>query len=365
MAKEDFQERYGFHMGRNSDYYKEQKQLQLKKLKELEKGLPTYVIAYLDEKELNSQTSTVMSYAYDLHTFFRYILESNPSCQNLQIRDIPLDFLENLTFEDINEYQKYLSYTDSGEKHMNGERGIARRMAPLRGFFKFACLHGYMKSNPTLGAAKRKKTPKSDIIRMNATEVGTMLNTVKNSNISSARQRKFCEKTQLRDTAIITLFLNTGIRVSECVGLDLEDVNFVAKTIYIVRKGGKSSILYFNDAVAQALNNYIELERNPLLGEHSDEKALFLSNRRQRMCVKSVENVVKKFAKESVAGKHITPHKLRSTYGTALYQETGDIRLVADVLGHEDINTTAKNYAAIEEAHRQIAAKVDIYGHPT
>lgn len=155
-------------MGRNSDYYKEQKQLQLKKLKELEKGLPTYVIAYLDEKELNSQTSTVMSYAYDLHTFFRYILESNPSCKNLQIRDIPLEFLENLTFEDINEYQKYLSYTDSGEKHMNSERGIARRMAPLRGFFKFACLHGYMQSNPTLGAAKRKKTPKNDIIRMNA-----------------------------------------------------------------------------------------------------------------------------------------------------------------------------------------------------
>lgn len=137
----------------------------------------------------------------------------------------------------------------------------------------------------------------------------------------------------------------------------------MAKTIYIVRKGGKSSVLYFNDVVAQALNDYIELERAPLLGEHSDEKALFLSNRRQRMCVKSVENVVKKFAKESVAGKHITPHKLRSTYGTALYQETGDIRLVADVLGHEDINTTAKNYAAIEEAHRQIAAKVDIYGN--
>ena len=155
----------------------------------------------------------------------------------------------------------------------------------------------------------RKKTPKNDIIRMNATEVGTMLSTVKNTNISSARQRKFCEKTQLRDTAIITLFLNTGIRVSECVGLDLEDVNFVAKTIYIVRKGGKSSILYFNDAVAQALIDYIELERTPLLDKYSDEKALFLSNRRQRMCVKSVENVVKKFAKESVAGKHITDRK--------------------------------------------------------
>lgn len=350
-------------MGRNSDYYKEQKQLKLKKLKQLEASLPTYVISYLDEKELNSQISTVLSYAYDLHTFFRYIIESNPSCKNMLVKDISLEFLEHLTFEDINEYQKYLSYTDSGEKHMNGERGIARRMAPLRGFFKFACLHGYMKSNPTLGAAKRKKAPKDDIIRMNAAEVGTMLNTVQKTNIASARQRKFCEKAQLRDTALITLFLNTGIRVSECVGLDIDDINFIDKTLYIVRKGGKSSVLYFNDTVAQALNDYMELERAPLLGDHSEEKALFISNRKQRMCVKAVENVVKKFAKESVSGKHITPHKLRSTYGMALYQETGDIRLVADVLGHEDINTTAKNYAAIEEKHRQIAAKVNIYGN--
>ncbi|MDE7351689.1 MAG: tyrosine-type recombinase/integrase [Acetatifactor sp.] len=337
--------------------------MKLKKLKQLEASLPTYVISYLDEKELNSQISTVLSYAYDLHTFFRYILESNPSCKNMLVKDITLEFLEHLTFEDINEYQKYLSYTDSGEKHMNGERGIARRMAPLRGFFKFACLHGYMKSNPTLGAAKRKKAPKDDIIRMNAAEVGTMLNTVQKTNIASARQRKFCEKAQLRDTALITLFLNTGIRVSECVGLDIDDINFIDKTLYIVRKGGKSSVLYFNDTVAQALNDYMELERAPLLGDHSEEKALFISNRKQRMCVKAVENVVKKFAKESVSGKHITPHKLRSTYGTALYQETGDIRLVADVLGHEDINTTAKNYAAIEEKHRQIAAKVNIYGN--
>ena len=110
------------HMGRNSDYYKEQKRLKQKKLKQLESMLPNYVIAYLDEKELNSQISTVVSYAYDLHTFFRYILESNPSCKNMAVKDISLEFLENLTFEDINEYQKYLSYTDSGEKHMNNER---------------------------------------------------------------------------------------------------------------------------------------------------------------------------------------------------------------------------------------------------
>lgn len=349
-------------MGRNSDYYKEQRLKKQKKLQELKKGLPSYVLPYLDEKELNSQISTVVSYAYDLHTFFRYLLEYSPACRDMKTHEISIDVIKNLTFEDINEYQRYLSYSDSRETHVNSERGIARRMAPLRGFFQFAALHNYLDSDPTLGAAKRRKAPKNDIIRMNQSEVNNMLNTIKHSNVSSIRQKKFCEKSKLRDTAIVTLLLNTGIRVSECVGLDLNDLNFQENTLSIVRKGGKSSTLYFNTLVSQALQEYIELERTPLMTDNPDEKALFLSNRRQRLCVKSIENIVKKFAKESVTGKHITPHKLRSTYGTALYQATGDIRLVADVLGHEDINTTAKHYAAIEEAHRQTAAKTSLYG---
>lgn len=352
-------------MGRNSDYYKEQRLKKQKKLQELKKGLPSYVLPYLDEKELNSQINTVVSYAYDLHTFFQYLISSNPECHDLQANEITLDLIKSLTFEDINEYQRWLSYSDTGKSHMNSERGIARRMAPLRGFFQFASLHCYLESDPTLGAAKRRKAPKNDIIRMDASEVSNMLNTVKNSNMSSARQKKFCEKSQFRDTAIITLLLNTGIRVSECVGLDLDDLNFKANTLSIVRKGGKSSTLYFNDAVATALKEYIEFERTPMMTDRPDEKALFLSNRKLRLCVKAVENIVKKFAKESVAGKHITPHKLRSTYGTALYQATGDIRLVADVLGHEDINTTAKHYAAIEESHRQTAARTNLYKSET
>lgn len=349
-------------MAKSSDYYKELREQKKIKLRELESQLPRYCLDYLDEKELTSQINTVISYAYDLITFMKFLIDQNPLCKDLEPKDISLELLDGLTFHDINEYQKYLSLSCSKENpHENEENGIARRMSALRGFYKFACQHEYLKNNPTLGAAKRPKKKKDAIIRMESDEVHNMLHTVKSSNMKSQRQKKFCEKNQQRDTAILTLFLNTGMRVSELVGLDIKSLNFSQNTVFVIRKGAKSNILYFNEQVAETLKDYIDGERASLLGPNAEEQALFLSNRKQRMCVKAVENVVKKFAQEAVPDKHITPHKLRSTYGTALYRETGDIKLVADVLGHEDVNTTNKYYAASEEEHRKMAAKIKVY----
>ena len=143
--------------------------------------------------------------------------------------------------------------------------------------------------------------------------------------------------------------------------MDLDDLDLKSGTMTVLRKGGKTQTLYLNQETIQTLQDYIDGERRSLVGDGSGEKAVFLSNRKMRMCARSIELMVKKYARESVPGKHITPHKLRSTYGTALYQATGDIRLVADVLGHENINTTAKYYAAIEEGHRKTAAQIELY----
>ena len=155
-------------MGIDSDYYKEKNKKQLTKLRMLETKLPPYVTSYLDDKELSSQVNTVIAYAYDLQTFFRFLTEKNTMLKNTVIKDITIDFLENLTFEDINEYQRYLRFNnDDGSTHQNQDKGIARRMAALRGFFEFACTHQYMKNNPTVGAAKRIKMPQKDIIRLN------------------------------------------------------------------------------------------------------------------------------------------------------------------------------------------------------
>ena len=166
----------------------------------------------------------------------------------------------------------------------------------------------------------------------------------------------YYEKTKNRDLAILTLLLGTGIRVSECVGLDLQDVDFKNNGIKVTRKGGNEMVVYFGDEVAEALKTYMYTTRKATLPLPGHENALFLSTQRKRMGVQAVENMVKKYAREVTPNKKITPHKLRSTYGTALYRETGDIYLVADVLGHKDVNTTKKHYAAIDENRRRKAA---------
>ena len=150
--------------------------------------------------------------------------------------------------------------------------------------------------------------------------------------------------------------LGTGIRVSECVGLDIDDVDLKNNGIKIHRKGGAEVIVYFSDEVAEAVCKYLE-ERMEITAVAGHENALFLSMQNRRITVRAVENLVKKYSKLVTNLKNITPHKLRSTYGTSLYRETGDIYLVADVLGHKDVNTTRKHYAAIEDDRRRKAAK--------
>ena len=171
----------------------------------------------------------------------------------------------------------------------------------------------------------------------------------------SGMKKVYFEKNKKRNLALFTLLLGTGIRVSECVGLDIEDVDFKNNRIKIIRKGGKEDFVYFGDEVADALSQYIQA-RKTIITKEGHEHALFLSTQKRRICVQSVENLVTDCAKHVTTIKHITPHKLRSTYGTSLYQETNDIYLVAEVLGHNDVNTTRKHYAALGEDRKRRAA---------
>ncbi len=324
-------------MGKDSAYYKDKKKKQTLKLRELMSQLPSCAKDFLYDKEMTSQTSTLVSYAYDLLTFFRYLQYSNPTFSYKSVTDFTIEDLAKLTSEDISEYQRYLELNEDGEKHENGKKDIEK--------------------NPMILVKLPRIKKDKNIIRMNENEVADILNTVEFGNAQmSKHQLAFRERTRERDLAIMTLMLGTGIRVSECAGLDLTDVDLRANTITIVRKGGGQDILYFGEEIHDALQTYIEGERNRTLPESGEEAALFLSLHKRRISVDSIELLVKKYAKMSVPNKKITPHKLRSTYGTALYRETGDIRLVADVLGHENVNTTIDYYAAIEDEHKRQAA---------
>ena len=195
------------------------------------------------------------------------------------------------------------------------------------------------------------------IIRLDTDEVASLLDFVEHGGDMLTGQKKvYYEKTKNRDLAIITLLLGTGIRVSECVGLDIQDVDFKNNGIKVTRKGGNEMVVYFGEEVETALKQYLYTTRKATVPLAGHENALFLSTQRKRMGVQAVENMVKKYARQVTPNKKITPHKLRSTYGTTLYKETGDIYLVADVLGHKDVNTTKKHYAAIDESRRRLAA---------
>ncbi len=331
------------------------------RLREILKTLPPFARDYFRALEPRSSIRTRINYAYDIRVFFHFLMEMNPIYKDYTIDQFKVEDLERIEPADIEEYMEYLKVykKDSQEEYItNGERGLKRKMSALRSFYNYYYTRQAIEKNPTLLVEMPKLHDKA-IIRLDTDEVALLLEYVETCGSKLTGQAlRYYNKTKDRDIAILTLLLGTGIRVSECVGLDLTDVDFKNYGITVTRKGGNQMVVYFGDEVADALLQYMEGDRKATEALSGHENALFLSTQRKRMGVQSVENMVKKYTKAVTPNKKITPHKLRSTYGTALYKETGDIYLVADVLGHKDVNTTKKHYAAIDDDRRRQAAGV-------
>ncbi len=328
------------------------------RLREILKTLPEFARDYFRSIEPTSSIRTRINYAYDIRVFYHYLMENNPIYRNYSIKQFTPEDLERLEPVDIEEYMEYLKvYKREDDEWMtNGEKGLARKMSALRSYYGYYYKHQIITKNPTLLVEMPKQHDKA-IIRLDTDEVAMLLDYVESAgNTLTGQALTYYNKTKQRDAAILTLLLGTGIRVSECVGLNLNDVDFKNNGITVTRKGGNQMVVYFGDEVAEALMNYMEGDRKSATPLSGHENALFLSTQRRRMGVQAVENMVKKYARQVTPNKKITPHKLRSTYGTSLYRETGDIYLVADVLGHKDVNTTKKHYAAIDEDRRRLAA---------
>lgn len=326
------------------------------KLRELLQTLPYFCKDYFIGIEPTTSSRTRIAYAYDLGIFFEYIHENNSICKKMEIQKFPITILDQIKASDIEEYLNWLKYyIKDNVEHTNNERGISRKLACLRSFYHFFFRTERITTNPA-ELVKMPKLHEKNIIRLDVDEVAILLDEVESGEKLTERQKAYHSQTKKRDLAMLTLLLGTGIRVSECVGLDISDVDFKNNGIKIHRKGGYESIVYFGEEVEEALADYME-EREKIIPMEGSTNALFLSMQKKRISVRSVENLVKKYSKLVTTLKNITPHKLRSTYGTTLYQETGDIYLVADVLGHKDVNTTRKHYAAQADERRRQAAK--------
>ncbi|WP_281814264.1 tyrosine-type recombinase/integrase [Vallitalea longa] len=347
---------------KNNDYHEQQNIKNSIVLREIMYSLPSFTYEFFRGIEQTTSSKTRIAYAYDLRLFFEFILEYHQDFKEKKMNEIKLEEITNIIPDDIEMYLEYLSYYKKEDEkghiveHKNTERGKSRKLASLRSFFTYFYRKRKINSNPAL-LVDLPKIHNKNITRLEVDEVAKLLDEVESGDRLTESQKKYHNITKDRDLALITLLLGTGIRVSECVGLNISDIDFNVDGIRIVRKGGNEVIIYFGDEVESALMTYLDSRKHviPVTGH---EDALFLSLQNKRLSVRAVQNLVKKYSKLVTNLKNISPHKLRSTYGTNLYRETGDIYLVADVLGHKDVNTTKKHYAQIEDERRRKAAKV-------
>ncbi len=340
---------------KNENYYTKRNIHDIDRVGELLEELPSFCEDYFLGVESRTSSQTRLKYAYDLRIFFDFLCKKR--YRNLAVTDLTLEHLQAITHNDIELFLSYLShYRFNGKSLSCDERAKARKLSAVRAMFKYFFSKGMI----DVDNAAKVPTPKlhdKEIIRLNAGEVSELIGIAETGSGLSRHAIGYHNKTKIRDTAILTLFLGTGIRISELVGLENDSFDFSENSFLVTRKGGNQAILYFSDEVKYALQEYIaEKSNDPRVPEN--EKAFFLSMQYKRINVRTVEILVKKYSKIVSPLKKITPHKLRSTYGTRLYNETGDIYIVADVLGHRDVNTTKKHYAAITEENRRKVANV-------
>ena len=299
---------------KTTNYHDEQNKQNIVKLRAVLDTLPGFCKTFFRGIEEYTSTRTRLAYAYDIRLFFEFLHETNSVCAKMDIKDYPISLLDQVTRVDIEEYLEYITlYQREGKDITNDERGKARKLASLRSFYNYFFQNEMIEKNPAALVPLPKQHEK-EIIRLEPNEVAVLLDQVEDGTKLTQKELEYHKKTRLRDVALLTLLLGTGIRVSECVGLDLQDINFDIGGIKIRRKGGYETVVYFGEEVETALLDYLE-EREHVIPMEGHENAVFLSLQNRRMAVRSVENLVKKYASRVTTLKKITPRWCRPWAG--------------------------------------------------
>lgn len=346
------------------DFQKEKQLKQIEKTSEILATLPLFtheffvnycrVIRGMSER-------TITEYAKDIRIFFQYLLDNNPLLQH-NMSNITIDIIDQQSPKDLQEFITYVSaYTDSGGAiRVNGASGLNRKVAALRTFYKYYYTSGDLHNNPaSILAAPRIK--RKEIVRLDREESNELLTVVENPlEYEKNPKYSWAEHTKYRDKAIITLLLGTGLRISECVSLNLKDISWKNRAMRVIRKGGNEETVYFNKDIEEAITDYIKYERK---SPEEDADALFVSRKKQRMSVSAMERMVKKYASVAIPQKKITPHRLRATFATELSKaNNGNLMQVSAALGHSSIET-ARRYVDVSDQERQLVSALTSWTH--
>ncbi|NLV58107.1 MAG: tyrosine-type recombinase/integrase [Clostridiales bacterium] len=336
------------------------------KIRYLLRDFPPSCADFIRSITLTTSPLTRMAYTIDLGVFFNYLFKEVSIFASKTPAEISDEDLDKITTRHLHGYIDYLTlyfkeesslgdFPDGQRALRNRESGIMRKLSTLRSFFDFLYRAERISGNVATLVALPKLHEKP-ILYLNPEEVERLLMITQSGDDLSPTQKRYHKFTFSRDYAMLMLFLGTGMRVSECVGLNLEDLDFESLALMVTRKGGNQVVLYFPKEVGEALQAYL-MHRMEIIPQTGHENALFLSMQNKRISQRAVQLMVKKYSSLAVPlKKRMSPHKLRSTYATQLYQETEDIYLVADALGHSDVNTTRKHYAAMSDRRRREAA---------
>ena len=335
----------------------------LEKADSIIEQLPRFTSRFFESlRNQGMSERTIVQYAFDTKSFFDW-LSPALSCNNVDLKTCNASILDDLTIDDINDYFKTIRTVNAVDKLGNAKRKLsspsyrARKASSLRSFFKYYYRIGETKNG--LGdLIEVPKIPEQKIIVIEKDDISRLLNAITDCQNMSKMEISRHKRIEKRDYAIMMLFLGTGIRVSELVGLDVGDFDFYSSSFVVTRKGGDEDEVFFSEEVKNALEDYLKDCRDKLLKEESEETAFFVSGRGDRLTVSSVEKLVKKYGIKAGLNVDLHPHSLRKSFGTYLYEESGDIYLVASALHHSSVETTKKHYANMSKDHKRSAAQI-------
>lgn len=312
---------------------------------------PEYLNSFLDYTVtiLNKSPNTVKEYNYDLVMFLKFIkirfnMTKEEDFSKIVVKDVTIDTIRKIKLDDIHAFLSYLTTTYHSKAATR-----ARKASSIRVFFNYLCAKANLiEVNP----AQNLETPKLDRRLpkyLSLEDSQKLLSTVDNPD----------NRNYLRDYAIITLFLNCGLRLAELVGINIGDIDFSENKMTVIGKGNKERTIYLNKACIRAIKEYLEVR--PKEGIRTDKfnskNALFLSERKERISRRTVQHIVdKELSAAGLASKKLSTHKLRHTAATLMYQYGQvDIRALQEVLGHESISTTEiYTHVANEQAREAI-----------